>query len=218
MSRIPVITIDGPSGVGKGTIAKMVAKHLGWHLLDSGVLYRATGYSTKKANISSDNVSAVAKIARTLPIRFEDEKILLRDEDITQIVRQEDVGNLASKVGAHLSVRQALDDLQRSFVKAPGLVADGRDMGTEIFPDAQYKFFLIASAEERARRRFGQLQASGIHVNIADLLREIEERDYRDKTRVARPLRPARDAVVIDTSSLSIDEVFNAVLRRISNS
>lgn len=216
MQQIPVVTIDGPSGVGKGTIAKLLAKQLGWHFLDSGVLYRATGYASQKAGYSPGAVEQIAALARTLPIHFANDKIYLGKEDITATVRWEEVGNLASKVGAHLPVRHALDELQRSFAKAPGLVADGRDMGTEIFPEAQYKFFLTASAQVRAERRFKQLQALGNHGNIADLLAEIEERDHRDKTRAARPLRPAEDAVVIDTSNLTIEEVFNTVMARMS--
>ena len=210
-----IITIDGPSGVGKGTLAKRLACHLAWHFLDSGVLYRATGYASLKAGVLPDDVSRVAALAKTLPLRFAGDEIFLDDENITEIVRQEEIGNLASKVGAHLEVRQALDEKQRSFAKAPGLVADGRDMGTEIFPHAQYKFYLTATAKERARRRFSQLHARGIHVRMPDLLQEIEERDHRDTTRSVRPLRPAEDAVVIDTSSLTVDEVFNTVLAKI---
>lgn len=217
MHNIPIITIDGPSGVGKGTIAKLLAKQLGFHFLDSGVLYRGTAYATKKAGLSSNEVAKIASLAKTLPIRFEGNKILLENEDITAIVRLEEIGNLASQIGVHIEVRKALDDLQHSFVKAPGLVADGRDMGTEIFPDASCKFFLIASAKVRAERRFKQLQAVGNHVNIADLLAEIEARDHRDQTRAVRPLRPAKDAVLIDTSTLTIDEVFDTVLRVVNS-
>ncbi len=210
-----IITIDGPSGVGKGTISKMLAEHLGWHFLDSGVLYRLTAYATQKAGIAFDDPLKIAQLAHSLPIRFAKDKIFLGAEEVTSIVREEVIGSLASKVGAYLKVRQALDDLQRSFAKPPGLVADGRDMGTEIFPEAQHKFFLTATTKERAERRFKQLQGAQIHVNMADLLREIEERDERDKTRAARPLRPAEDAVIIDTSGLSIDAVFNTVLAKL---
>lgn len=212
-----VITIDGPSGVGKGTISKMLATHLGWHFLDSGALYRLTAYAAKQQNLLPENVDLIADLAKKLVVRFVSERILLGDTDVTDLIRQEEIGNFASKIAVNLAVREALDHFQRSFLKPPGLVADGRDMGTEIFPDAVYKFFLTARSEERARRRFVQLQASSFHVNMADLLREIEERDQRDKVRLIRPLRPAHDAVIIDTSALSIDAVFNIILARLSS-
>lgn len=222
MKNPDIITIDGPSGVGKGTISNMLAKHLGWHFLDSGALYRMSAYAAKKAGLSIEDLPKIVELARHLPLRFKENpetkksQIFLGDENVTDAIRQEEIGTFASKIGAHLPLREALDDLQRSFVKAPGLVADGRDMGTEIFPNAKYKFFLTASVEERARRRFKQLQQAGIHVNISALLSEIEERDHRDQTRSVRPLKPAEDAVIIDTSNLTIDEVFNAVLARLN--
>ncbi len=212
----PIITIDGPSGVGKGTISKMLAAHLDWHFLDSGLLYRLTAYASQKAGVLPTDAK-VSELARVLPVRFVGDAVFFEEENVTDLIRREEMGNLASKVAASLPVREALEALQRSFAKAPGLVADGRDMGTEIFPEAKYKFFLTASVQERARRRFKQLQAAGIHVNMADILREIEERDERDRTRTVRPLRPAKEAVVIDTSNLTVEDVFTTVWAGLGN-
>lgn len=216
MKNPNIITVDGPSGVGKGTLSKRLAQYLGWHFLDSGVLYRATAYAAQKAGIPPEDFTQVAEIARTLPLRFEGACVFIENENVTAQLRHEEISALASKIAAFLPVRQALDVLQRSFAKPPGLVADGRDMGTEIFPEAQYKFFLTASAKERSTRRFKQLQAAGIHVKIVDLLRDIEARDERDQARAVRPLRPAEDAVVIDTSMLDIEAVFATVLARLT--
>jgi cytidylate kinase len=206
-----VITIDGPSGVGKGTLAKMLAQKLGWHFLDSGALYRITAYAALQSQISLDNIEALCDLAQHLHIEFKDEQILFKNQDIHQEIRAEAMGLAASKIGTHQALRDALYTLQRSFLKPPGLVADGRDMGTAIFPEAAHKFFLTASAEERARRRFLQLQAAGVAANPNEILKEIEARDQQDRTRRASPLKPATDAVCIDTSALSINTVFEQI-------
>jgi cytidylate kinase len=214
---VPVLALDGPSGSGKGTIARRVAARLGWHLLDSGALYRLTGLAAERAGLDMDDEPAVAELARTLEVRFAsdadgNEQIWLDGEDVTARLRTEETGRLASKVAAIPAVREALLDLQRGFRRSPGLVADGRDMGTHVFPDAQAKVFLTATPEERARRRYKQLKDKGIGVNLAALSQDIAERDRRDSERTIAPLRPADDAHVLDSSDLSIDEVTQAVL------
>ena len=215
-ATVPVLTIDGPSGSGKGTIARQVASQLGWHMLDSGALYRVLGLAAEKQGIDAGDTEALAELARTLPVSFEsaseETRILLNNEDITDHIRTETAGNAASKVAAVPQAREALLARQRAFLEAPGLVADGRDMGTVVFPDADFKVFLTASAEERAKRRYKQLKEKGISVNIHDLAKEIEERDHRDSTRSVSPLRPAEDAVLLDTTLLSIDEVIAKVM------
>jgi cytidylate kinase len=210
-----IITIDGPSGVGKGTISALLAEKLGWHFLDSGVLYRVAAYAALKHHVSLENEAQLADVARNLKVTFSGGQIFFEDEAVESKIREEHVGNTASKIGAYQAVRDSLFELQRSFAKAPGLVTDGRDMGTAIFPEAALKIFLTASSKERAERRFLQLQSRGIHVSIHDLLREIEARDERDQTRAASPLKPAKDAVVIDTSALSIDEVFAQIWEKV---
>lgn len=211
-----IVTIDGPSGVGKGTLSHLLAKKLGWDFLDSGALYRITAYVSHEKGLAPDDANAIADLARHLQLEFKAGHIIFEGHNIEAAIRREEMGILASKVGAHQIVRDALYDLQRSFAKpGRGLVADGRDMGTAIFPEARLKLFLTASAKERAQRRFLQLQAHDIHVNITDLLREIEARDQRDQTRSASPLRPAKDAIIIDTSALSIDEVFSEIWRAV---
>ncbi len=210
-----IITIDGPSGVGKGTIATMLAQKLGWHFLDSGALYRITAYAALQKNMALDNVPALCDLARTLQIEFKNQKIIYDNQDIQPAIRQEAIGLAASQIGAHQPVRDALYQLQRSFLKAPGLVADGRDMGTAIFPEAAHKFFLTASATERAHRRFLQLQAAGIPAEMDTISQEIQARDERDRTRSASPLKPAADAIQIDTSALSITAVFDKILHHI---
>jgi cytidylate kinase len=212
-----VLTIDGPSGSGKGTVARRVAEALGWHLLDSGALYRLTALAATRDGVRLDDIAGVSAIAAGLDAKFDvaddgDERILLRGEDVTAAIRNENCGELASQVAQHDEVRKALVGLQKSYRKPPGLVADGRDMGTVIFPDAGSKVFLTASPEERARRRYKQLKEKGISANLARLSIDISERDKRDATRAIAPLRPAADAVQIDTTGLSIDEVVALVV------
>ena len=217
MSTVPVITIDGPSGAGKGTIAHLLAGKLGWHLLDSGALYRVTAYACEVEGVGLADESAVADIARHLQVSFlraDSGEVLVcyRDRDCSRAIRTEEGGRGASTVGAMPLVRKALLQRQRDFQRAPGLVADGRDMGTVVFPDAPLKFFLLASAEERAQRRYKQLKAKGENVNLARLLGDIQERDERDRSRSVSPLLPADDAVVIDSSATPIDAVFAKVM------
>lgn len=218
MSVIPVLTIDGPSGSGKGSITQMVAKRLGWHILDSGALYRLTALAAERAGVALDDAKSLAEIARDLDIEFlasaagEPVKVLLSGEDVSQALRLESTGNSASKVAVLTEVREALLQRQKDFRQAPGLVADGRDMGTVVFPDAPYKVFLTASAQARAERRYTQLKLQGEGVRIATLLREIEQRDARDMGRKAAPLKAADDAVTIDTTAFSIDQVLEKVL------
>ncbi|MCX7122653.1 MAG: (d)CMP kinase [Gammaproteobacteria bacterium] len=207
-----IITIDGPSGVGKGTLAQLLAKKLGWHFLDSGALYRITAYAALQKKIPLDDVPALCHVAQNLKVQFIDQKILFEGADIQSQIRQEEIGLTASKIGAHQALRDALYQLQRAFLKGPGLVADGRDMGTAIFPEAQFKFFLTAQDEERAQRRFLQLKNAGTSANLAEILYEIKARDERDRTRTASPLKPAGDAIQIDTSHLSIEQVLEKVL------
>ena len=213
---VPVIAIDGPSGVGKGTVARAVARRLGWHFLDSGSLYRILALAAQKAGVSDRDEAAVAALVPGLNIKFviqddENESIVVDGEELGPRVRAETTGALASVIAAFPKVRAALLARQRSFRKAPGLVADGRDMGTVVFPDAGLKIFLDASADERARRRLNQLRKAGIAANIAALREEIRERDVRDRSRTVSPLKPADDAVTIDTTELSIERVLARV-------
>jgi cytidylate kinase len=217
MTTIPVLTIDGPSGSGKGTIARRVADELGWGLLDSGALYRLTALAASRAGLVDATEAELAGLASGLDVRFSsadsgDEQIFLSGEEVSAEVRDEQCGLMASKIAPLPAVRQALVGLQRSFHKAPGLVADGRDMGTTIFPNAGLKVFLTASAEERAKRRHKQLKDKGIDVSLPALSRDIEDRDRRDSERSVAPLRPADDARVLDSSHLNIDEVVQTVL------
>ena len=214
---VPVITIDGPSGSGKGTIARGVAESLGYHLLDSGALYRLTAISSNNKGVELGDAEAVAELARKLNIRFGSdddgsERIWLDDEDVTREVRKESTGAGASTVAAIPSVREALLERQRAFRRPPGLVADGRDMGTHVFPGALLKIFLTASAEERARRRHKQLKDKGMGVTLAALSRDIEDRDRRDSERSVAPLKPAKDARILDSSGKSIKAVTQTVL------
>jgi len=211
---VPVIAIDGPSGSGKGTISRHVADHLGWHLLDSGALYRLVALAGAQAGLAPDDVSGHAALAGKMAVRFGarpdgGEQVLLGvdRQDVTKLIRSETGGMGASRVAAWPEVREALMARQRAFAEPPGLVADGRDMGTVVFPDAQLKIFLTASAEERARRRYLQLKGSDSTVTLESLAREIAARDHRDMTRPVSPLVPAADAVILDTTGLSIAEV-----------
>ena len=217
MPRIPVLTIDGPSGSGKGTISRAVAERLGWHYLDSGALYRAVGLAAAWEVVDLSDPEAVAQCARRTDIRFETQgsgepHVIVNGKDATRQLRTETAGAAASAIAAHPPVRAALVDLQKGFRKAPGLVADGRDMGTVIFPDAPYKVFLTASAEERAQRRYKQLKEKGVSVNLAGLLHEIAARDERDAGRAVAPLKPAEDAVIVDSTGTPITEVIERVL------
>jgi 3-phosphoshikimate 1-carboxyvinyltransferase len=208
---VPVITVDGPSASGKGTLAAALAARLGWHFLDSGAVYRATALAAGRAGVSLDDEAGLEQVATGLDLRFDGERILLSNTDVAAELRQESTGAAASRVAAWPAVRRALRALQLSFRRVPGLVADGRDMGTAVFPGAQLKVFLTASAAERAARRHKQLISKGIQANIADLRADIEARDARDQSRVASPLKPAEDALRLDNSALGIDESVDVV-------
>lgn len=208
---VPVITIDGPSGSGKGTLAFKLAERLGWHLLDSGVLYRVLAFAATEKGIDLYDETHVAELAGHLDVSFNG-GIKFEDRLISSAIRSEQIGDMASRIAAFSSVRSALLDRQRAFRQVPGLVADGRDMGTVVFPDAVAKFFLESSVEERARRRYLQLKELGQNVTLNDLLERIALRDARDKGRVDAPLMPAKDAIVIDTTALGVEEVFEKVL------
>jgi cytidylate kinase len=212
-THIPVITIDGPTASGKGTVAHKVADHLGFHLLDSGALYRLTALQAIRRDTSLTDEHALAKLAEHLNISFTGEAVFLSHENVTDAIRQEDVGNTASKIAAFPSVRQALYSLQLGFRKTPGLVADGRDMGTVIFPGAQLKVFLTASVQARAERRYKQLIAKGFSANMEDLLMDLKARDDRDTNRAIAPLVPAEGAHVLDTSQMTVDEAVSQVLQ-----
>jgi len=221
-SPVPVIAIDGPSGSGKGTIARRVAEALGYHLLDSGALYRLVALSAQISGVSLQDGQKLAELAHDLDARFDSdengaERIWLGDEDVTTLIRTEDAGAGASTVAQISAVRQALFERQRAFQKPPGLVADGRDMGTQVFPTAALKVFLTASAEERARRRHKQLKDKGMDVSLAALSRDIEDRDRRDSERSVAPLRPAEDARILDSSGQSIEAVTQTVLDWVAN-
>ena len=215
--EIPVITIDGPSGSGKGTIARRVAEALDMHLLDSGALYRLVGLAASRQGRVGAGEAEIAAIAADMNVRFSmneagEEQVWLGSEEVSRELRTEECGLMASRVAALPAVRQALLGLQKGFRRAPGLVADGRDMGTTVFPDAGLKIFLTASAEERARRRHKQLNDKGIDVSLAALSRDIEDRDRRDSERSVAPLRPADDARLLDSSNLTIEEVTQTIL------
>lgn len=215
--NVPVITIDGPSGAGKGTVARIVAEQLGWHLLDSGAIYRVLAVATQHHHVSLDNEEPLIPMAAHLDVQFEisskgESKVILEGENVTDSIRSEEIGTLASKVAAFPRVREALLRRQRAFRVSPGLVADGRDMGTVVFSKAPVKVFLTASAEERAERRFNQLKEKGFDVRIGRLLDDIRQRDERDRNREVAPLIPAEGALIIDSTSLSIQEVVNKIL------
>jgi len=213
MSSVPIITIDGPSGTGKGTVCSFLANWLGWHFLDSGAIYRVLALAAMKRNVTNDDIQKLSQLAVDLDVEFQVQgaghlsHVVFDDEDVTDDIRTEDCGNAASIVAAIPEVRQALLARQKAFHQPPGLVADGRDMGTVVFPDAELKLFLTASAEERAKRRLKQLKDKGISANLRDLSDDIAERDARDSKRSVSPLKPAEDAIVIDTSDLGIENV-----------
>ncbi|EGV50903.1 (d)CMP kinase [endosymbiont of Riftia pachyptila] len=212
---IPVITVDGPSGSGKGTIAQRVAQSLGWHFLDSGAIYRALGLYAEQQGIGSEEVDALAALARAMPLNFRQDKVLLDGKEISALIRTEAVGNAASKVAAIPEVREALLEWQREFARAPGLVADGRDMGTVVFPNAEVKIFLTASPEERALRRYKQLKEKGLSANLPGLTVEIRERDERDCNRAIAPLKAASDALELDSTEMDVDAVYASVMARV---
>jgi len=213
----PVITIDGPSGAGKGTLCKAMAEALQWHLLDSGAIYRVLALAALHHQVDITSEEALVPIAAHLDVRFVSNggemEVILEGEDVSSEIRTQDVSNTASKVAAFPRVREALLRRQRGFRELPGLIADGRDMGTVVFPDAPVKIFLDASSEERANRRMLQLQEKGFSVNFERLLSEIKERDDRDRNRAIAPLRPASDALVLDSTSMSIEQVIETSLK-----
>ncbi len=209
---VPVITIDGPTASGKGTIAQLVAAALGWHVLDSGALYRLCALAMQQAGVGADDAGLAAGYARDLKVRFAPAGIYLDGQEVSQAIRQESTGNLASSIAAMPAVRAALLQRQRDFRQAPGLVADGRDMGTVVFPDAQLKIFLDASVQVRAERRHKQLIEKGLTVKITDLLSDLNQRDLRDRSRAHAPLVAASDAFVIDSSCIGIDSVVAKIL------
>ncbi len=221
MHPIPVVTVDGPSGAGKGTLSSLLADKLGWHFLDSGAIYRVLVVATLHHDLPVEDEASIVPLATGLDVSFETNgdttRIILEGEDVTDDIRTEQVGAVASKVAALPRVREALLRRQRAFQQEPGLVADGRDMGTVVFPSASVKLFLTASAEARAQRRFEQLKAKGMDVNIARLLIDIKARDDRDMHRSVAPLVPAEDAVVIDSTDLDIEQVFEKAMEVISS-
>ncbi len=220
---VPVITIDGPSGSGKGTVAALLAGKLGWNFLDSGALYRLLAFAARNHGVDLTNEESLKVLAEHLDVQFGAARdghgmiIILEGEEVTEAIRNESVGAGASQVAALPVVRSALLQRQKAFREAPGLVADGRDMGTVVFPDAPLKIFLTASAEERARRRYLQLKARGDDVNLASLLEEIRERDERDTQRAVAPLKPADDAIQLDSTTLSIEEVLQRILSEVAD-
>ncbi|MEK1939062.1 MAG: (d)CMP kinase [Pseudomonas sp.] len=222
-NQAPVIAIDGPSGSGKGTIASLLAKKLGWSLLDSGALYRLLAFAARNHGVDLTNEEALKLLAAHLDVQFvaaangQPQRIILEGEEVTDAIRNEQIGAGASQVAALGAVRDALLQRQRAFQEMPGLVADGRDMGTVVFPDAPLKIFLTASAEERARRRYLQLKAKGDDVNLASLLDEIRLRDERDTQRTVAPLKPAADAIQLDSTELSIEQVLERILSEVAN-
>jgi cytidylate kinase len=211
-AAIPIITIDGPTASGKGTVAQRVASALGWGVLDSGALYRLTALAVQQQAIDPENEAAVAEAGATLDVQFRSNQILLGGQDVSEVIRQEHVGNLASRLAPNPKLRAALLSRQRAFRLAPGLVADGRDMGTIVFPDAQVKIFLIADVQARAQRRAKQLIEKGISANLEDLLADMRARDARDTQRSVAPLIAAKDAHVVDSSTLTIDQTVQSIL------
>jgi cytidylate kinase len=215
MNDVPIVTVDGPSGSGKGTISQMLARHLGWHFLDSGAMYRVTGLAALRQGIPVERVLELSNLAEKLDVTFEENKIILQGDEVSDLIRTESAGNMASKVAAIPEVREALLARQRAFARPPGLVADGRDMGTVVFPRAGAKVFLTASAEERANRRYKQLKEKGFDGSLADLAEEIRERDARDRNRSTSPLRAAAAALEVESTGMSIQAVFDRVLQHV---
>ncbi|PCJ30283.1 MAG: cytidylate kinase [Moraxellaceae bacterium] len=216
-SVAPVITIDGPGGSGKGTIAQMIASALGWNLLDSGALYRVTALAARNHGVDMANPDALGVLAQHLDVQFlalesGGIKVVLEGEDVSNEIRTEEIGLMASRVATLPAVRDGLFERQKAFKDYPGLVADGRDMGTVVFVEAELKIYLTASAQERAERRFKQLQAKGMDAKLPQLLEAIESRDWQDMNRAIAPLKPADDAVEIDSTAMSIDDVYNAII------
>ena len=216
MNNAPIIAIDGPSGSGKGTLCKLLADRLGYHLLDSGALYRLVALAAEHHGVSAENELAVADIAACLDVQFKAQgdgvQVVLEAEDVSAAIRKEVCGMNASKVASLTLVRKALQERQRAFAELPGLVADGRDMGTVIFPDAPVKVFLTASAQERADRRYKQLKSKGLSASLSDILMNIQQRDELDENRAIAPLKPAEDALVIDCTHMSILDVEQKIL------
>lgn len=210
----PIITIDGPTASGKGTVAQLVAESLNFHYLDSGALYRLVALSALRNNLALDDEIAIAGIASQLPCRFVGEQIFLGEEDVSNAIRSEEISRSSSKVAVLPQVRKALFQFQKDFAKEPGLVADGRDMGTVVFPNATVKIFLTASIPARAERRFKQLISKGFSANMEDLLQDLTDRDERDKNRLAAPLKPAPGAYLLDTSELTIQQAVSEVLQQ----
>ncbi len=220
-SKEPVITIDGASGTGKGTVSQLLAARLGWNFLDSGALYRVLAIAAQKHSVALDNEKALEVLGEHLDVQFianpdKSPQIILESEDITNTIRTEVVGNMASMVAALPAVRASLLSRQRAFRESPGLVTDGRDMGTVVFPNAEHKFFLTASPEIRAERRYKQLKEQGLDVNLGSLLEELRQRDKRDSERAIAPLKPAEDAIIIDTDYLPVVQVVEKILEEIS--
>lgn len=216
-ASIPVITVDGPSGTGKGTISLLLAKHLGWHYLDSGAIYRVLALAAKKQSIAYDDTERLLALASNLDLDFEindsnSVKVLLNNKDVTREVRSESCGKNASLISSNPQIRAALLERQRDFAKSPGLITDGRDMGTVVFPRATLKLYLNATLEERAKRRYSQLQLLGNAVNLEQVVDELAKRDERDTNRAHSPLKPAADAIIIDTTNLNITQLFGFVL------
>lgn len=220
---IPVIAIDGPGGSGKGTVSYLLAKQLGWHLLDSGALYRVLALAAERHGVSMEDEAALEVLAAHLDVQFRPAKdtpvcqVILEGEDVSEDIRSESCGNNASLVAGFAKVREALLERQRAFREMPGLVADGRDMGTVVFSDASLKLFLTASAEERAKRRYNQLKDKGFDVSLRALFEDIRKRDERDANRSVSPLQPAPDAIVLDSTDLGIEEVFEKVMIEVKN-
>ena len=212
----PVVTIDGPGGSGKGTLSSLVAAKLGWHLLDSGALYRIVAVSAQSQAIDLADENTLVAMVADLQIAFIGDKVDVNGSDLSDIIRTEETGVAASQVAALPGVRDAILALQKSFQRAPGLVADGRDMGTVVFPHSKAKIFLDASAEARADRRYKQLKNKGLSVNLRDLLEQIQERDARDRGRAVAPLKPAADALIIDSTQMTIEEVLETIMAEVS--